>query len=153
MPDQKPPAKLPPRWLLKFISKSHVFLNNLTAGRMFNTLGGDEVCFVTMRGAKSGRQITMPLMYVPYNNGVLLVASQGGAPKNPVWYNNIAQHPDIELRHRGRRMATRRKTSSLAHLRRGLRPLRRLPRPHHARHSDFCLRDRVAPTKKALLFL
>ena len=29
-------------------------------------------------------------MYVPYGEGVLLVASQGGAPKNPVWYNNIA---------------------------------------------------------------
>jgi deazaflavin-dependent oxidoreductase (nitroreductase family) len=96
--------KVPPRWVLKLMSRSHVFLNGITGGRLFNTLAGDEVCFVTMRGAKSGRQITMPLMYVPYGSGVLLVASQGGAPKNPVWYHNIFAHPDIEVRHRGQCM-------------------------------------------------
>ena len=31
----------------------------------------------------------------------LLVASQGGAPKNPAWYHNIARTPEIEVRHRG----------------------------------------------------
>ena len=106
MADQTP-EKLPPRWLLKFISKTHVLLNRVTGGRAFNTLGGDEVCFVTMTGAKSGRTITMPLMYVPYQGGVLLVASQGGAPKNPVWYHNLVKHPDIEVRHRTRRMMLR----------------------------------------------
>ena len=99
--------KMPPRWVLKVLSKSHVFLNRITGGRLFNTFAGDEVCFVTMTGAKSGRQVTMPLMYIPYGSGVLLVASQGGAPKNPVWYNNIVAHPDIEVRHRGRLMRLR----------------------------------------------
>jgi len=98
------PEKLPPRWVLKLVSRTHILLNRITGGRAFNTLGGDEVCFVTMTGAKSGRKITMPLMYVPYGDGVLLVASQGGAPNNPVWYNNIAANPDIEVRHRTRRM-------------------------------------------------
>lgn len=108
MSQQDKAEKAPvPRWVLKLISKTHVFLNGATGGRMFNTLAGDEVCFVTMLGAKSGRQIVMPLMYVPYGEGVLLVASQGGAPKNPVWYNNIFKNPDIEVRHRGRRMSLR----------------------------------------------
>ncbi len=101
------PEKLPPRWVLKLMSRTHTFLNRITGGRSFNTLGGDEVCFVTMIGAKSGRKITMPLMYVPHGEGVLLVASQGGAPKNPVWYYNIAKNPDIEVRHRGRNMKLR----------------------------------------------
>jgi deazaflavin-dependent oxidoreductase (nitroreductase family) len=57
-----------------------------------------------MTGAKSGRRITMPLMFVPFEKGVLLVASLGGAPKNPVWYYNIVAHPDIEVRHRGQIM-------------------------------------------------
>ena len=70
-------------------------------------MSGDEVCFVTMTGAKSGRSITMPLMYVPYRDGLLLVASQGGAPKNPVWYYNIAKNPDISVRYRGRKMNLR----------------------------------------------
>ncbi len=103
----KPGFKPPPRWLLKFVSKAHVALNRASGGRMFNTLAGDDVCFVTMLGAKSGKSLTMPLMYVPYREGVLLVASLGGAPRNPVWYNNICKNPDIEVRHRGRRMQLR----------------------------------------------
>lgn len=97
----------PPRWVLKTMTRMHVFLHRLTGGRAFNTLAGDEVCFVTMTGAKSGRTITIPLMYVPYQEGLLLVASQGGAPKNPVWYRNLVKHPDISVNYRGRRMDLR----------------------------------------------
>ncbi|MCG8590209.1 MAG: nitroreductase family deazaflavin-dependent oxidoreductase [Proteobacteria bacterium] len=100
-------GKPPPRWLLKTITRLHVLLHRLTGGRRFNTLGGDEVCFVTMKGAKSGRTLTIPLMYVPYRDGVLLVASQGGAPKNPVWYHNLVKHPDISVTYRGRPMKLR----------------------------------------------
>jgi len=104
---QQGPEDVPPRWIVKFITRAHLFLNRITGGKAFNTLSGDEVCFVTMTGAKSGRTITVPLMYVPHGEGVLLVASQGGAPKNPVWYNNIAANPDIEVRHRNRTMKLR----------------------------------------------
>ena len=97
----------PPRWLMKTFTRAHVLLNRLTGGRLFNTLSGDEVCFVTMTGAKSGRVLTIPLMYVPYEKGVLLVASQGGAPKNPIWYKNLVAHPDISVRHRGTEMKLR----------------------------------------------
>ena len=91
----------PPKWVLKTMSRSHIFLNRLTMGKMFNTLQGDEVCFVTMTGAKSGRAITIPLMFVPHNEGVLLVASRGGSPNHPVWYHNIVKNPDLRIRHRG----------------------------------------------------
>ena len=98
------PGALPPRWLIKGFTKLHVTLNKISGGTLFNQLGGDDVVFVTMTGAKSQRQITIPLMYVPYQDGVLLVASQGGAPRNPVWYNNLVKHPDIVVVHRGRKM-------------------------------------------------
>jgi deazaflavin-dependent oxidoreductase (nitroreductase family) len=93
--------------VLKTMTRLHVSLHRLSGGRLFNTLAGDDVCFVTMKGARSGRTLTIPLMYVPYQDGVLLVASQGGAPKNPVWYNNLVKHPDIDVNHRGRRMKLR----------------------------------------------
>lgn len=109
--DKKAPADKnqfnPPRWIMKLMSRTHIFLNRITLGKMFNTLSGDEVCFVNMKGAKSGRTITMPLMYVPYQEGVLLVASLGGAPRNPAWYYNIAKNPDITVTHRGRKMVLR----------------------------------------------
>ena len=97
----------PPRWAMKAMTRTHVFLHRLSGGRLLNRLGGDEVCFIEMTGAKSGRQITIPLMYVPYQEGVLLVASQGGAPRNPVWFANLVKHPEIEVSHRGRRMQLR----------------------------------------------
>lgn len=100
MSNDTDPGKPPPRWLLKAVTKTHVFLNRLSGGRALNTLGGDEVCFVTMKGAKSGRTLTIPLMYVPHGGGVLLVGSQGGAPKDPVWVRNLDAHPDITVRHR-----------------------------------------------------
>lgn len=97
----------PPRWLLKAFTRAHVLLHRLSGGRLFNQLGGEEVCFVSMTGARSGRRLTIPLMYVPHGDGVLLVASQGGAPRNPVWYHNLVKHPDIEVTHRGRRLRLR----------------------------------------------
>ncbi len=102
----------PPRWVLKTMTQMHVFLHRLTGGRLFNTLAGDEVCFVTMTGAKSGRTLTRPLMYVPYHGGVLLVASQGGAPRNPAWYHNLVKHRDIAVSHRGNRMRLRTRLAS-----------------------------------------
>ncbi len=100
-------GRLPPRWVLKTMTRVHVLLHRLSGGRAFNSLQGDEVCFVRMTGAKSGRRRTIPLMYVPYQGGVLLVASQAGAPKNPVWYGNLVKHPDIRVNHRGQDMQLR----------------------------------------------
>ena len=97
----------PPRWVIKAFTSIHTILHRLTGGRLFNTLGGDEVCFVTMKGAKSGRSLNIPLMYIPYQEGVLLVASQGGNPKNPGWYFNLVKHPDIEVDYRGKHMKLR----------------------------------------------
>ena len=108
MRDESKTAKpMPPKWILKAVSRLHVFLNRMTFGKLFNTLAGDEACFVTMTGAKSGRRLSMPLMWVPYGDGVLLVASLGGAPKNPVWYNNLVKNPQISVRHRGKVMNLR----------------------------------------------
>jgi deazaflavin-dependent oxidoreductase (nitroreductase family) len=97
----------PPRWIVKAVTRLHVFLNRLTGGGLFNTFGGNDVCFVTMKGAKSGRTLTIPLMYVPCRDGLLLVASQGGAPRNPVWYHNLVKHPEIVVSHRRRSMKLR----------------------------------------------
>ena len=111
MPDSRvdPTANgaLPPRVVMKAFTRLHVLLNRLTGGRAFNTMGGDQVCFVTMTGAKSGRRLTIPLMHVPHGEGVLLVASMGGAPKNPVWYANLVKHPDVDVRRRTHSMRLR----------------------------------------------
>jgi len=106
------PGKPPPRWLLKTVTRIHVLANRASGGRWFNTLGEWDVCFVTMTGARSGRELTIPLMHVPHGEGVLLVGSQGGAPKDPVWVRNLLKHPEIEVRHRGRALSLRARLAS-----------------------------------------
>ena len=93
-----------PRGVLKAFTRINVWVYRLSGGRLMNTLGGDPICLITMTGAKSGKVRTIPLMYVPYKEGVLLVASQGGAPKHPVWYHNLLAHPDIVVEQSGRKM-------------------------------------------------
>ena len=67
-----------------------------SGGSEANTLRdtGLPIIIVTTRGAKSGAIRKMALMRVEHGGEYALVASMGGAPKNPVWYYNLLAHPD-----------------------------------------------------------
>ena len=58
---------------------------------------GKPVILLTTVGAKSGKLRKTPLMRVAHDGEYAVVASLGGAPKNPVWYYNIAAHPRVDL--------------------------------------------------------
>jgi F420H(2)-dependent quinone reductase len=55
------------------------------------------VVILTTLGAKSGKIRKTPLMRVEHEGRYALVASQGGAPKHPVWYFNLKGDPRVEL--------------------------------------------------------
>ncbi len=90
-------GKPPPRWFLKAFTKFNVIVYKLSGGRLMNEFSGMPIILVKMKGAKSGKMKTIPLMHVPHDKGVILVASQGGAPKNPVWYHNLIKYPEVEV--------------------------------------------------------
>jgi deazaflavin-dependent oxidoreductase (nitroreductase family) len=48
-------------------------------------------------GAKSGKKRTTPLAYLEDGDDVVIVASKGGAPRNPAWYHNLRAHPDTTV--------------------------------------------------------
>ena len=60
-------------------------------------LQGKPVILLTTIGAKTGKIRKTPLMRVEHDGEYAVVASLGGAPKNPVWYYNIKAHPQVEL--------------------------------------------------------
>ncbi len=60
-------------------------------------LQGKPVILLTSIGAKTGKIRKTPLMRVEHGGEYAVVASLGGAPKNPVWYHNIKAHPRVEL--------------------------------------------------------
>jgi deazaflavin-dependent oxidoreductase (nitroreductase family) len=67
-----------------------------TDGREANTLRdtGLPVVIFTTRGRKSGKLRKVPLMRVEHDGVYAMVASQGGSPKNPVWYKNVTADPE-----------------------------------------------------------
>jgi deazaflavin-dependent oxidoreductase (nitroreductase family) len=68
-----------------------------SGGTSGTTMRGMPVVIVTSKGAKSGKLRKTPLMRVEHDGCYAAVASLGGAPKNPVWYYNIAADPHVEL--------------------------------------------------------
>jgi deazaflavin-dependent oxidoreductase (nitroreductase family) len=71
-----------------------------SGGQQANTLRdtGIPIIVVTMRGAKSGSVRKIALMRVEHDGAYALVASMGGAPKNPVWYHNLLAAPtEVEI--------------------------------------------------------
>lgn len=60
-------------------------------------LQGKPVILLTTIGAKSGKLRKTPLMRVEHDGEYAIVASLGGAPKNPVWYHNVKKNPRVEV--------------------------------------------------------
>ncbi|WP_040791814.1 nitroreductase family deazaflavin-dependent oxidoreductase [Nocardia paucivorans] len=48
-------------------------------------------------GRKSGKQFVAPLLYLRDGENIVIVASQGGLPKNPQWYHNLLARPDTTV--------------------------------------------------------
>ncbi|MFZ2528621.1 MAG: nitroreductase family deazaflavin-dependent oxidoreductase [Rhodococcus sp. (in: high G+C Gram-positive bacteria)] len=69
-----------------------------SGGTAGTTMNGMPVVILTTRGAKSGKLRKTPLMRVEHDGTYAVVASLGGAPKNPVWYHNVVADPHVELR-------------------------------------------------------
>ncbi len=59
---------------------------------------GMPVIIVTNKGNKTGAIRKTPLMRAVDGKNYILVASQGGAPKHPVWYYNLKAEPNVEIR-------------------------------------------------------
>jgi F420H(2)-dependent quinone reductase len=68
-----------------------------SGGTRGTTLHDRPVVILTTVGAKSGRIRKTPLMRVEHDGTYVVVASMGGAPKNPVWFHNIRNHQHVEL--------------------------------------------------------
>ena len=68
-----------------------------TEGREANALNGKPVIILWTRGRHTGNIRKTPLMRVRDGDRYAVVASLGGAPKNPVWYHNIVADPHVSL--------------------------------------------------------
>ena len=68
---------------------------------------GTTILLLTTTGRKSGEPRTTPLIYDRSGDDLLVVASQGGAPKHPAWYLNLQADPEAEVQVKGERYRVR----------------------------------------------
>ncbi|MEU4745775.1 nitroreductase family deazaflavin-dependent oxidoreductase [Actinosynnema sp. NPDC023658] len=52
---------------------------------------------LTTTGRKSGKPRRTALIYQPYGDAYVVVASYGGAPEHPAWYRNLAARNEAEV--------------------------------------------------------
>ena len=84
-------ASFPAGPVLRFFLKANVGLVRLLRG------GGPfkGMLLLTTTGARSGKQLTLPLAWFPDGQGNwLVIGSAGGAAKHPSWIFNLARNPD-----------------------------------------------------------
>lgn len=67
------------------------------AGRVGGNFEGAPMVIITTTGAKSGQPRTLPLVYLPDSDRVVIFASKAGAPTNPDWYHNIVANPNLTV--------------------------------------------------------
>ena len=105
--------------VIKYMAKAQVKVFTLTGGRIGSkwrigagfrkpvpTLLLDHV------GRKSGTTFRTPLLYLVDGRDLVVVASQGGLPKNPQWFPNLVASPDTTVQVRTERRPVRAHTAS-----------------------------------------
>jgi len=82
-------------WLSVHIAwKLDPHLLKLTKGR-FSTTGPVAAALLETRGARTGRRRRNATLYFHDGDRVTIIASKRGWPKNPAWYHNLREHPDV----------------------------------------------------------
>jgi len=64
------------------------------------TVGGPgplPTLLLTTVGRKSGAKQLVPLIYGKTDDGVVVIASKGGAPEHPGWYRNLTANPEVDV--------------------------------------------------------
>ncbi|WP_218026661.1 nitroreductase family deazaflavin-dependent oxidoreductase [Nocardia inohanensis] len=100
--------------IFKYVGKAQVWVYRRTGGR----IGGKwrigagfrkpvPTLLLEHRGRKSGAVYTTPLLYLADGADTVIVASQGGLPKDPQWYRNLRADPEAHIQIGRNRIAVR----------------------------------------------
>jgi F420H(2)-dependent quinone reductase len=107
LPEEKPEGLDSPATVkvIKYMSRAQVRVFRLTNGRIGSTwrIGAGfrkpvPTLLLDHVGRRSGTAFTTPLLYLEDGPDLVVVASQGGLPKNPQWYPNLVAHPETTVR-------------------------------------------------------
>jgi deazaflavin-dependent oxidoreductase (nitroreductase family) len=75
----------------------HVRVYRETGGERGYHWRGTTILLLTTKGKRSGEERTMPLIHRTDGDRWILVASKGGWPQHPLWYQNLQADPDATI--------------------------------------------------------
>lgn len=84
-------------WFIKRIGKWQVRIYEWSGGRLWNTFLGGPVAILTTIGNKSGQPRKTPLLYLRWQDKVVMVASKGGMSRPPLWLKNLESTPRVHI--------------------------------------------------------
>jgi deazaflavin-dependent oxidoreductase (nitroreductase family) len=79
----------------------HVRVYRETAGERGYHWRGTTILLLTAEGWRSGESRTTPLIHRTDGDRWVVVASKGGAPENPSWFENLKANPDAAIQVKG----------------------------------------------------
>ncbi len=86
----------------RLLIAGHVGLYRMSNGRFGSQISGLPVALVTTTGRKTGKLRTVPVASFEDGGDVLVIASYGGAPKHPAWFQNMMAKPEVTVQSGGR---------------------------------------------------
>jgi deazaflavin-dependent oxidoreductase (nitroreductase family) len=85
----------------------HVRVYRETGGERGYHWRGTTILLLTTQGRVSGKQRATPLIHRTDGDRWVVVASKGGAPKNPGWFENLMANPDVQIQVKGEEIPVR----------------------------------------------
>jgi deazaflavin-dependent oxidoreductase (nitroreductase family) len=85
----------------------HVRVYEETAGERGYHWRGTTILLLTTEGRRSGEARTTPLIHRVDGGRWVVIASKGGAPAHPAWFENLQANPEVTIQDRGQRVPVR----------------------------------------------
>lgn len=114
MAESTAPRELP-AWIKDHVTR--YLATNGEDGYLWDaSVGGSKgmvpTLLLTTTGRKSGRELTLPLIFGRSGTDYVVVASKGGAPNHPAWYLNLDADPVVQVQVKADKFAARARTAS-----------------------------------------
>ena len=90
----------------------HVARYEATDGEVGYLWNGATCLVLHTTGRTTGQLRKFPLIYGERDGVLVLVASKGGAPEHPGWYENLVAHPDAAVQVKGDVFPVRARTAT-----------------------------------------
>lgn len=81
----------------KYLSAFHAAVFRLSRGHVGKRLVDNDMLLLTTTGRRSGRLHTVPLLFLRDGTWLVVIASWGGRPSNPDWYENLLAQPEATV--------------------------------------------------------